>query len=78
MLSDSPAERELFHGTRSADEIYKHGFDRGFAGKNGKRVGVVFSMSLKLHLLLESVEKHEILDDNNSRNSNTRNKSIDW
>ncbi|XP_076816902.1 protein mono-ADP-ribosyltransferase PARP14-like [Clavelina lepadiformis] len=39
MLSDSPAERKLFHGTTSADDIYKHGFDRGFAGKNATLYG---------------------------------------
>jgi len=36
--SPQPVERELFHGTSEEDakKICAHGFDRGFAGKNGK------------------------------------------
>jgi len=38
LTSPQPVERELFHGTSEEDakKICAHGFDRGFAGKNGK------------------------------------------
>ena len=38
MTSSNPVERELFHGTSpsGAEKICSDGFDRGFAGKNGK------------------------------------------
>ena len=37
MTTNDPVEKELFHGTSSDDakNICAHGFDRGFAGKNG-------------------------------------------
>ena len=40
LLSSNPVERELFHGTSEEDaiKICQHGFDRGFAGKNGEIV----------------------------------------
>ena len=38
LISNNLVERDLFHGTNEEDasKICAHGFDRGFAGKNGK------------------------------------------
>ena len=38
MISNHPVERELFHGTDKygIENILQSGFDRNFAGKNGK------------------------------------------
>ena len=38
MITTEPVERELFHGTDAAgiESILQSGFDRNFAGKNGK------------------------------------------
>ena len=38
MTSNHPVERELFHGTDqyAIENILQNGFDRNFAGKNGK------------------------------------------
>ena len=38
MISNHPVERELFHGTdkNGVESILRDGFDRNFAGKNGK------------------------------------------
>ena len=38
MISNHPVERELFHGTdkTGVESILRDGFDRNFAGKNGK------------------------------------------
>jgi len=38
LTSSNPVERELFHGTSPDDavKICEQGFDRGFAGKNGR------------------------------------------
>jgi len=40
MTSNKPVERELFHGTSGVDaqKICVQGFDRGFAGKNGRKL----------------------------------------
>ena len=38
MISNHPVERELFHGTDQygIENILQSGFDRNFAGKNGR------------------------------------------
>ena len=38
MRSKEPVDRELFHGTDGdAESICSEGFDKNFAGKNGKK-----------------------------------------